>query len=85
MLGTKFPNIMPMAMAKNIHTARNRSSNPMLLNADCLDGLGSVAGLFGCCSSISGSKVEGIVRSETDCSLLACSVASVDGDILYII
>ena len=76
---------MPMAMAKSIHTARNRSSNPMLLNADCLDGLGSVVGMFGCCSSISGSKVEGVVKSEAECSLLVCSVAPRDVDILYII
>ena len=62
---------MPMAMAKSIHTARNRSSNPRLLNADTLDDRGSFSGLACTCSSISGSRGKGGVSSEADCSLLA--------------
>lgn len=33
-LGTKFPNIMPIAMARKIHTARNRSKRPRFLKAE---------------------------------------------------
>lgn len=32
--GTKFPNIMPTAIARKIHRARNRSNQPSALNAE---------------------------------------------------
>lgn len=35
-LGTKFPNKIPTTIARNIHTARKRSSKPRFLKADCL-------------------------------------------------
>ena len=35
--GTKFPRRIPINMARKIHSARNRSSNPRLLNADVFD------------------------------------------------
>jgi hypothetical protein len=35
--GTNLPKMIPMAMAKSIHSARNRSSNPSPLNADAFD------------------------------------------------
>lgn len=33
-LGTKFPKIIPIAMARKIHTARNRSKRPRFLKAE---------------------------------------------------
>ncbi len=34
MFGTKFPSMIPIAIARKIHSARNRSSQPKPLNAD---------------------------------------------------
>ena len=37
--GTKLPSMIPIAIAKKIHSARKRSSQPRLLNADVLEAL----------------------------------------------
>ena len=70
-LGTKFPRMMPMAMAKRIHSARKRSSNARFLKADSLgEGISSLVLLCDCCS-MSRTVDMGGVWSESDCSLLA--------------
>lgn len=38
MVGTKFPRRMPISMARNIHTARNLSSQPRDLKAEVFAG-----------------------------------------------
>lgn len=55
--GTKFPRMIPMAMARKIHSARKRSSHPRDLNADTFwdfssslgGGTLSMVGSEGCC------------------------------------
>lgn len=71
-LGTKLPRMMPIAIAKRIHTARKRSSHPKLLNAEVFSPVRSMVGsLRGVWCSRSGSIDEVGARSEADCSLLA--------------
>jgi hypothetical protein len=45
-LGTKLPNIIPMAIAKKIHRARKRSNQPRLLKAEVLGALTIVPSPF---------------------------------------
>jgi hypothetical protein len=45
-LGTNSPSMMPMAMARKIHTARKRSSQPRLLYAEVLLVSGASPGCF---------------------------------------
>ena len=46
--GTKFPRMMPVAMANMIQSARNRSSHPRPLNAETLSG--AIAASISCFS-----------------------------------
>jgi len=62
-LGTKFPKIMPMAMARKIHSARNWSRRPRLLKAETLVAEGSTACFSG---SRDGESGVWLVEERTD-------------------
>jgi len=51
--GTKFPKIMPMAIANKIQSAKNRSSRPKLLKADIFAASSSSPLFIGACCSTS--------------------------------
>jgi hypothetical protein len=53
--GTKFPRIIPTAIARKIHRARNRSSQPRLLK---MDSFSVVDGSWGDCFSMSDERGE---------------------------
>jgi len=73
-LGTKFPSKMPMSMARNIQTARNRSKSPRPLNADAGVSLaGRLAGRH-CCFSTSCGALFGEISVVSISSLFPTSI-----------
>lgn len=68
--GTKFPRMIPMAMARNIQIARKRSRKPMFLKA------------VPCCTAFSSSFLTSAAGSVAD-SRSGSGVASVGGDVCF--
>jgi hypothetical protein len=66
--GTKFPNIIPIAIARKIHSARNRSRSPRLLKAEDLEALTGSFSRSASAACFSGScdvgELEGMTSSE---------------------
>ena len=65
-LGTKFPSMMPIAIANSIQRARNRSSQPKLLNAETLSGAmaPSISCFSASCPGSSGAVVSWLNGEE---------------------
>lgn len=68
-LGTKFPRMMPIAMARKIHSARNWSRRPRDLKAETLVAEGSMA-----CFSGSRDGESGVLLGEERTDVVGGSV-----------
>ena len=79
--GTKFPRMIPIAMARKIHNARNRSSQPRALKAEVLD-VSSTSSLVSCFST---SEVWGLVDGEEEPGTTTSSEGSTLGSIFGLV